>query len=100
MAYPERYSPYRDHPPAHMPDPERGRRMVGLVLYVFGMIAGAILLVLLFFVGGIIGALGYLAIGFAVLVPGALALLLVSHRPLLADLGARAGGARLTTLHP
>lgn len=50
MAYPERYSPYRDHPPAHMPDPERGRRMVGLVLYVFGMIAGAILLVLLFFV--------------------------------------------------
>ena len=49
-------------------------------------------LVLLFFVGGIIGALGYLAIGFAVLVPGALALLLVSHRPLLADLGARAEG--------
>lgn len=46
-------------------------------------------LVLLFFVGGIIGALGYLAIGFAVLVPGALALLLVSHRPLLSDLGAR-----------
>ena len=49
-------------------------------------------LVLLFFVGGVIGALGYLAIGFAVLVPGALALLLASHRPLLADLGARAEG--------
>lgn len=49
-------------------------------------------LVLLFFVGGIIGALGYLAIGFAVLVPGALALLLASYRPLLSDLGARAEG--------
>lgn len=33
-----------------MPDPERGRRAVGLALYVVGMIAGAILLVLLFLV--------------------------------------------------
>lgn len=46
-------------------------------------------LVMLFVVGGIIGALGYLAIGFAVLVPSALSLLLVSFRPLLSDLGAR-----------
>lgn len=46
----------------------------------------------LFLVGGVIGAVGYLAIGFAVLVPGALLLLIASHRPLLADLGARAEG--------
>lgn len=45
-------------------------------------------LVLLFFVGGIIGALGYLAMGFGVLIPGAVALLLISFRPLVADLRA------------
>ena len=49
-------------------------------------------LVGLFFVGGVVGALGYVALGFGVLVPGALLLVLVSFRPLLADLGARAEG--------
>jgi RsiW-degrading membrane proteinase PrsW (M82 family) len=58
MVHPERYSPYRDPPPAHMPDPERGRRMVGLVLYVLGMIAGAILLVLLFFLVPVVMGIG------------------------------------------
>jgi RsiW-degrading membrane proteinase PrsW (M82 family) len=33
-----------------LPDPERGRRMVGIALYVAGMLAGAALLFLLFFV--------------------------------------------------
>lgn len=47
---------------------------------------------LLFLVGGVVGDLGYLAIGFAVLVPGAIVLVLISYRPLLADLGARAEG--------
>lgn len=49
-------------------------------------------LVSLFVVGGIIGAAGYLAIGFAILVPGALLLLLTSYQPLLADLGVMAEG--------
>lgn len=49
-------------------------------------------LVSLFLIGGIIGAIGYLAMGFAVLVPGALLLVVASYRPLLADLGARAEG--------
>lgn len=49
-------------------------------------------LVALFIIGGVIGAAGYLTIGFAVLVPGALLLLLLSYQPLLADLGARAEG--------
>ena len=49
-------------------------------------------LVLLFVLGGIIGAAGYLAIGFAVLVPCALLLVIVSHRPLMTDLGAHAEG--------
>lgn len=49
-------------------------------------------LVVLFFIGGVVGALGYVALGFGVLVPGALLLVLVSFRPLLADLGARAEG--------
>lgn len=47
-------------------------------------------LVLLFLVGGVIGALGYLAIGFGVLIPGALVLLLVSFQPLVTDLRTRA----------
>lgn len=48
----------------------------------------------LFVVGGIIGAAGYLAIGFAILVPGALLLLAASYQPLLADLCARAEAGR------
>lgn len=74
MAYPNR----RDSP-----DPVRGNPVK------LGTLAS---LVALFFLGGIIGAVGYLALGFAVLVPGALLLVLVSYRPLLADLGARAEG--------
>ncbi|NYF98710.1 YoaK family protein [Janibacter cremeus] len=50
------------------------------------------MLISLFIVGGVIGATGYLSIGFAILVPGALLLLIVSYQPLLADLGARAEG--------
>lgn len=49
-------------------------------------------LVALFAIGGVIGAVGYLALGFAVLVPCALLLVLASHQPLLADLGARVEG--------
>ncbi|MFJ6133180.1 YoaK family protein [Janibacter terrae] len=46
-------------------------------------------LVLLFVLGGVIGAGGYLSLGFAVLVPCALALVAVSVRPLAADLAER-----------
>jgi uncharacterized membrane protein YoaK (UPF0700 family) len=46
-------------------------------------------LVLLFVLGGVIGAAGYLSLGFAVLVPCALALVVVSVRPLAADLAER-----------
>jgi uncharacterized membrane protein YoaK (UPF0700 family) len=46
-------------------------------------------LVALFFAGGVLGALGYLAVGFAVLVPTALTLLVAAWRPLAADLGRR-----------
>ncbi|WP_269431141.1 YoaK family protein [Luteipulveratus halotolerans] len=42
----------------------------------------------LFFLGGVVGAVGYLEIGFATLVPGAVVLLVVSTPPLLADLRA------------
>jgi RsiW-degrading membrane proteinase PrsW (M82 family) len=46
---------YGFHVPPHdtssnLPDPERGRRMFGLVLYILGMLSGALLLLLLFFV--------------------------------------------------
>jgi uncharacterized membrane protein YoaK (UPF0700 family) len=51
-----------------------------------GMLAA---LVGLFFVGGMLGAAGYLAIGFPVLVAPALVLLLAASPPLLADLRAR-----------
>lgn len=37
-------------PPSSLPDPERGRRMVGLGLYVMGMGFGALMLLVLFFV--------------------------------------------------
>lgn len=50
-------------------------------------------LVLLFVLGGVIGAAGYLSLGFAVLVPCALALVVVSVRPLIADLAERRPGA-------
>ena len=46
-------------------------------------------LVGLFFAGGVLGALGYLAAGFPVLVPTALTLLVAAWRPLAADLGFR-----------
>ncbi|SDP13137.1 Uncharacterized membrane protein YoaK, UPF0700 family [Pedococcus dokdonensis] len=46
-------------------------------------------LVGLFFVGGMLGAAGYLAIGFPILVAPALVLLFVASPPLLADLHAR-----------
>jgi uncharacterized membrane protein YoaK (UPF0700 family) len=51
-----------------------------------GMLAA---LVALFFIGGMLGAAGYLAIGFPVLVAPALVLLLVASPPLLADLHSR-----------
>lgn len=51
-------------------------------------------LVGLFFSGGVLGALGYLAVGFPVLVPTALALLLAAWRPLAADLGLRPSRTR------
>jgi len=54
-----------------------------------GMLAG---LVALFFVGGIAGAAGYLAMGFPVLVAPALVLLVVAAPPLVAD--ARSASAR------
>lgn len=69
---------YRNRRPG--PDPVRGN------VPKLAMLSS---LVLLFVVGGIIGALGYLGLGFGVLVPGALALLLVSFRPLVSDLRAR-----------
>ncbi|WP_255427679.1 YoaK family protein [Yimella sp. cx-51] len=47
------------------------------------------LLVGLFFVGGVVGALGYPAYGFLTLVPPALLLLLVGLPPVLADLRAQ-----------
>ncbi|WP_338748675.1 YoaK family protein [Janibacter alittae] len=72
---------YRNHRPDT--DPVRGNRSQ---IRLHGT------LVSLFLIGGIIGAAGYLVIGFAVLVPGALLLLLASYQPLLADLGARAEG--------
>ena len=46
-------------------------------------------LVGLFFAGGVLGALGYVAAGFPVLVPAALTLLVAAWRPLAADLGFR-----------
>lgn len=66
-------------------DPVRGDR---------GQLRMHISLVLLFALGGVIGASGYLTIGFLALVPCALCLVAVSFRPLLADLGARAEGHR------
>jgi uncharacterized membrane protein YoaK (UPF0700 family) len=51
-----------------------------------GMLAG---LVGLFFVGGLLGAAGYLAVGFPVLVAPALVLLLVASPPLVVDLRTR-----------
>ena len=51
-----------------------------------GMLAG---LVGLFFVGGVLGAAGYLAVGFPVLIAPALVLLLVASPPLVVDLRAR-----------
>jgi RsiW-degrading membrane proteinase PrsW (M82 family) len=42
------YPPHE--PSSSLPDPERGRRIVGLVLYLLGMGLGAVLLLLLFFV--------------------------------------------------
>ncbi|WP_082590850.1 YoaK family protein [Phycicoccus sp. Soil748] len=51
-----------------------------------GMLAG---LVGLFFVGGVAGAVGYLALGFTVLVAPALVLLVVAAPPLVADLRTR-----------
>jgi len=51
-----------------------------------GMLAG---LVGLFFVGGLLGAAGYLAVGFPVLVAPALVLLLVASPPLVVDLRSR-----------
>ena len=50
------------------------------------MLAG---LVGLFFVGGVLGAAGYLAVGFPVLVVPALVLLLVASPPLVVDLRTR-----------
>lgn len=56
-----------------------------------GMLA---LLVGLFFVGGVIGALGYLEVGFPALVPPALGLLVVGIPPVITDLrAARVGRA-------
>ena len=46
------------------------------------------MLVGLFFVGGVLGAAGYLEFGFAVVVPLALSLLVAASAPLLADLRA------------
>lgn len=43
-------------------------------------------LVALFFLGGMAGALGYLWLGFEVVVPVAAVLLLIAHRPLVQDL--------------
>lgn len=43
------------------------------------------LLVLLFFLGGVLGAVGYRQLGFAPLLPGAVVLLLLSLPPILAD---------------
>jgi uncharacterized membrane protein YoaK (UPF0700 family) len=51
-----------------------------------GMLAA---LVALFFVGGMLGAAGYLAVGFPVLIGPALLLLLVASPPLVVDLRAR-----------
>lgn len=51
-----------------------------------GMLAG---LVGLFFLGGLLGAAGYLAVGFPVLIAPALVLLLVAAPPLVADLRTR-----------
>ena len=48
------------------------------------------LLIGLFFVGGVMGALGFQSIGFVTTVPLALLLLLLSLRPLLFDVGALA----------
>ncbi len=48
MAYPA-HTP-QHAPPSSLPDPERGRRMVGLGLYVMGMGFGALMLLVLFFV--------------------------------------------------
>ncbi len=48
MGYP---APQLPQPaPTRMPDPERARRMIGLVLYVLGILFGALMLALLFFV--------------------------------------------------
>jgi hypothetical protein len=51
-----------------------------------GLLAG---LVGLFFVGGVAGAAGYLALGFTVLLAPALVLLVVATPPLLVDLRGR-----------
>jgi len=58
MAYPPQYGHYGAAHSTHMPDPERGRRTVGLVLYIVGMTAGAILLVLLFFLLPVVMGIG------------------------------------------
>ena len=58
-----------------------------------GMLAG---LVTLFFIGGVLGAVGYLAAGFQILIVPALALLVVAAPPVVTDLRAR--GRAVVTL--
>lgn len=48
-----------------------------------------VLLVMLFFGGGVLGALGYVHVGFPVVVPLAMALLVLASPPVLADLRGR-----------
>lgn len=56
MAHPQPYGHYgaASHS-MRMPDPERGRRTVGLVLYILGMTFGALLLVLVFLLPAVFG---------------------------------------------
>jgi uncharacterized membrane protein YoaK (UPF0700 family) len=64
----------------------RGEPPVQADLDKLGMLAG---LVALFFVGGVLGAAGFLWIGFPILTAPALLLLLVASPPLMVDLRAR-----------
>jgi uncharacterized membrane protein YoaK (UPF0700 family) len=64
----------------------RGEPPVRADLGKLGMLAG---LVALFFVGGMLGAAGYLEVGFPILVAPALLLLLVASPPLVVDLRSR-----------
>ena len=83
MQPPGHHGGYRDAaPPPGMPDPERGRRMVGCGCWTLGMMVGAVLLFLLFVIFPVASGigprmLGAMCVGAGLAFPGAVVYLIV-----------------------